>query len=115
LVPGLKVDQEASADVAEVSSDEGEAAAGEPEAVAEQDRAAGGADRRAVRLPGGRTATGSVELKFLGGRRIYAYLRYIRDGRTVATYVGEAPGATREERLRVAWAKVHADGLTDPS
>jgi DNA mismatch endonuclease, patch repair protein len=68
-----------------------------------------------VRLPDGRTASGSIALKFLDGRRIYAYLRYSIDGRTRAVYVGEAPGETREDRLRVAWSKVHAAGLTRPS
>ena len=81
------------------------------EARAEQDRAAGGRDRRLVRLTDGRISTGSIELKFLGGRRVYAYLRYTSDGRTVARYVGEAPGATREERLSAAWAAAHAQGL----
>jgi DNA mismatch endonuclease (patch repair protein) len=81
------------------------------EARAEQDRAAGGADRRAIRFADGSRSTGSVELKLLGGRRIYAYLRYTREGRTVVAYVGEARGETREERLRAAWTKVHADGL----
>jgi len=82
------------------------------EAVAEQDDAAGGAGQRVVTLDGGRRSTGSIELKFLGGRRIYAYLRYTDNGRTVAVYVGEATGETRMERLRSAWRIVHARGLT---
>ena len=85
-----------------------------PEIVAEQDEAAGGRKRRKVILPDGGEATASIELKFLGGRRIYAYLRYIRGRRTVSTYVGEAPGRTRAERLQSAWKKARADRLLTP-
>jgi DNA mismatch endonuclease (patch repair protein) len=81
------------------------------EARAEQDRAAGGAHRRIVRLAGGGQSRASIDLKHLGGRRIYAYLRYTEDGRSVARYVGEAPGETREERLAAAWAIARRDGL----
>jgi hypothetical protein len=81
-------------------------------AVAEQDLAAGGLSRR-VRLPDGTQRTASVELKFLGGRRVYAYLRYQNQGRTVTTYLGEAPGRDRVERLRVAWRIARARGLLD--
>lgn len=73
------------------------------EAVAEQDTAAGGRARRRV---GG--ALASIELKSMGGRRVYAYLRFSAAGRTVNRYVGDAPGGTRAERLRHAWATVHA-------
>jgi DNA mismatch endonuclease (patch repair protein) len=84
---------------------------GRAEAVAEQDTAAGGRESREVALGGGIVALGSIELKFLGGRRIYAYLRYMREGRTVSRYVGESPGATRADRLAGAWARADALGL----
>lgn len=83
------------------------------EAVAEQDDTAGGMDNRRVVLPEGGQATGSVELKSLG-RRVYAYLRYQRDGRTVSVYIGEAPGSSRDERLRTAWRMVQARDLIRP-
>ena len=83
-------------------------------AVAEQDRTAGGAQHRIILLPDGRQATGSVELKCPGGRRVYAYLRYMRDGKTVAAYIGEAPGDSRENRLAAAWDLVRRRGLTRP-
>lgn len=82
--------------------------------MAEQDRAAGGRDNRIVQLPGGRRATASVELKTLGGRRIYGYLRYSVENKTRVVYIGEAPGRNREERLRVAWGKAQDARLLHP-
>jgi hypothetical protein len=79
------------------------------EAVAEQDVTAAGS--RVLQLPEGGTATASIELKFIGGRRIYAYLRYMTNGKTISRYVGEAPGSSREERLRAAWALAREKGL----
>lgn len=76
------------------------------EAIAEQDRAAGGRERRKLALTNGGHATASIELKSLGGRRIYAYLRYTVDGRTHCDYIGEAHGRTRFQRLHNAWLKV---------
>ncbi len=81
------------------------------EAVAEQDAAAGGRNTRRVALSDGGVALASIELKFLGGRRIYAYLRYMRGGRTVSRYVGDAAGDTRRERLSRAWARAVDLGL----
>lgn len=81
------------------------------EVIAEQDDAAGGRDKRTVRIEGERTATASIELKDLGGRRVYAYLRYSMAGRTVCTYVGEAEGSTRPDRLKRAWLLAHKRGL----
>lgn len=80
-------------------------------AVAEQDAAAGGRSRRHVELADGSRPLGSIELKFLGGRRVYAYLRYMRAGKTVSRYVGEAEGSTREERLRNAWRSAKSRDL----
>lgn len=87
------------------------------EAAREQDEAAGGRSRRIIALPEGHAATASVELKLLPkGRRIYAYLRYNRDGRTVNVYVGQTAGESRVQRLRHAWQQVHArDLLRDDS
>lgn len=65
-----------------------------------------------MRLSNGKVALASIELKFLGGRRIYAYLRYTRDGCTVSRYVGPAPGANRRERLETAWRTAREARLT---
>lgn len=82
------------------------------EASAEQDEAAGGRERRLVRLPDGTRSLASIELKRVSGRRrIYGYLRYTHEGRTVARYVGQAPGDTRTERLRAAWSAARSRGL----
>jgi len=82
------------------------------EVAREQDDAAGGADNRRVRLPGGELRTASVELKpNLKGRRVYANLRYMSAGKTVALYVGEVTGPTRRDNLREAWSLVHSKGL----
>jgi DNA mismatch endonuclease (patch repair protein) len=64
-----------------------------------------------VTLPDGGQATASVELKFLGGRRVYAYLRHTEGGRTVSRYVGEVPGKDREERRRGAWRQAREKRL----
>jgi hypothetical protein len=69
---------------------------------------------RRVSLADGRGATAAVHLQ-VGGRRVYAYLRYQRhDGRRVNAYVGEAPGEARAERLSVAWRLAHHKGLLSP-
>lgn len=81
------------------------------EIVEEQDRAAGGHSQRQVSLADGRTATASVELKFLGGRRVYAYLRFSDDARTINRYIGEAPGQTREDRLATGWRLARRKGM----
>ena len=82
------------------------------DAAAEQDEAAGGRERRKLSTTSGGQATASIELKIPGkGRRVYAYLRYVEDGRTVNRYVGEAPGADRTERLRRGWALARSKGL----
>jgi DNA mismatch endonuclease (patch repair protein) len=82
------------------------------EATREQDEAAGGRSRRVVELDGGAPATASVELKLLPkSRRVYAYLRYARDGRTANVYIGQVDGESRLERLRGAWQQVHDRGL----
>lgn len=82
------------------------------EATREQDEAAGGRSHRVVKIDGAAPATASVELKLLPkGRRVYAYLRYARGGRTANVYIGQVDGATRLERLRRAWQEVHDRGL----
>ena len=73
--------------------------------AAEQDEAAGGRDQRLVHLDGGEWATASVELKRIPtGRRIYAYLRFFEDGKTVNRYLGDATSATRQQALRLGWS-----------
>ena len=85
------------------------------EAAEEQDRAAGGRDRRMIKLADGRTPTAYVALfSGAGSRRVYAKMRYWLEGRTIENYVGEAPGATREERLRTAWRLAERKGLLRP-
>jgi DNA mismatch endonuclease (patch repair protein) len=84
------------------------------EARAEQDTAAGGRAMRTISLPDGARTVASIELKQVGGRRIYAYLRYTRARRTVSVYVGEAAGTSRVERLRVGWTAAQAKGLLSP-
>jgi DNA mismatch endonuclease (patch repair protein) len=85
------------------------------ETAAEQDRAAGGRECRLVPVASGSSATASIELKDLGGRRVYAYLRYSVRGRTVCVYVGEAAGSTRTERLTSAWEQARQRGLLQPN
>ena len=82
------------------------------EAALEQDIAAGGHAKRRLAFSGGRLATASVELKVLPkGRRVYAYLRYAQDGKTINTYIGQADGNSRAQRLHTAWEQVHAKAM----
>jgi DNA mismatch endonuclease (patch repair protein) len=70
----------------------------------EQDQAAGGRDRRLVRCPDGTSAMASVCLRlFPKGRRVYAYLRWFEDGRTIERYLGEVTEADRPANLAAAW------------
>jgi hypothetical protein len=60
----------------------------------------------------GRTATASIRLQRLPkSRRVYAYLRYSVDGKTITKYVGDATAGTRDRALRDAWAEAHERGL----
>lgn len=82
------------------------------DATREQDEAAGGRSRRQLTRSVGTPATASVELKLLPkSRRIYAYLRYGRAGKTENVYIGQVDGESRAQRLRKAWDEVHARGL----
>jgi len=84
--------------------------------AAEQDFAAGGRKARKVRLPNGRSATASIALKKLPkSRRVYAYMRYSLDRRTITRYVGEATEPTRLKALKRAWKLAHSKGLLDES
>jgi DNA mismatch endonuclease, patch repair protein len=82
----------------------------------EQDRAAGGRDRRMVRIADGRVAAGSIALRVQPRRRrIYAYLRWSDNGRTVERYVGEACHGEREANLAEAWRQAQeADMVGQP-
>jgi DNA mismatch endonuclease (patch repair protein) len=74
--------------------------------------AAGGPSARKVRLTDGRTAIGSIRLRHLPKtRRVYAYLRYSRNGQTITRYVGDATANTRGEALKKAWAEARRRGL----
>jgi hypothetical protein len=79
---------------------------------AEQDKAAGGLTARQVKLADGRTATASIRLKRLPkSRRVYAYLRYSVDGKTITKYAGDATAKTRERALQQAWNHAQSGGL----
>lgn len=82
------------------------------EARAEQDAAAGGRSARQVELPDGRVAHASIELKRPQGRRVYAYLRWHQDGRTVTRYLGEVTAEDRHTALRRGWAEAQHQGYT---
>ncbi len=83
------------------------------ERTAEQDKAAGGLTARQVKLADGRTATASIRLKRLPkSRRVYAYLRYSVDGKTITKYAGDATAKTRGKALQQAWDRAQSDGLT---
>lgn len=82
------------------------------ERAEEQDQAAGDRQHREVRLADGRTSLASVELKrFAKGRRVYAYLRWTENGRTVNRYIGDVTTQSRQNALRRAWKMVHAQGV----
>lgn len=67
-----------------------------------------------MHLDNGRTATASVALKhFAKTRRVYAYLRYSVEGKTITAYIGDATADCREDALRLAWRAVHKHKLLD--
>jgi DNA mismatch endonuclease (patch repair protein) len=82
------------------------------ERAAEQDAAAGGQSAREMILPDGRRPLGSVYFRVVGGRRIYAYLRWSVDGKTDERYIGEVDHHNRADNLAAAWRLVHAAKLT---
>lgn len=86
------------------------------EARAEQDRAAGGHERRLIRLSDKATeALASVELKRPpNSRRIYAYLRWSQEGRTINRYLGEVTATTRSQALAQGWEHARKRGLARP-
>lgn len=80
----------------------------------EQDTAAGGRRRRLVKLATGRSARASIRLKNLPkSRKVYAYLRYSVDGKTITKYVGDATAETRDKALRKAWRVARKKGLME--
>lgn len=84
------------------------------ERVCEQDIAAGGRENRLVALSNGRTATASVSLQhFKKSRRVYAYVRYKSDRKTINLYVGDATAPTRKQALAIAWALVLSKRLLE--
>lgn len=84
------------------------------ERAQEQDEAAGGRERRLVREGSEVVATASVALKsWRGSRRVYAYLRFWRGGRTEVRYIGDVTLPTREEALRRAWVVAREKRLLD--
>lgn len=82
------------------------------ERAAEQDAAAGGQHAREMVVPDGRRPLGSVYLRVLRGRRIYAYLRWSVDGKTDELYIGEVDHHNRADNLAHAWQMAHAAKLT---
>lgn len=82
------------------------------DAVQEQNMAAGGEEARRIQLPDGTTRSASIELKRVSGyHRIYAYLRYSIEGRTVSRYVGQVSESSRFENLKQAWVLAHQNLL----
>ena len=81
-----------------------------PQRSAEQDLAAGGRDRRLVRTASGETLA-SVYFRRPSGRRVYGYLRWSDQGRTVERFVCEVDAATRAANLAQAWRTAHQRGL----
>lgn len=78
----------------------------------EQDRAAGGRSRRNVALGDGRFARASISLRlYRRTRRIRAYLRWSKDGKTQERYVCEVEHASRGENLAEAWQRARDKGL----
>ncbi|MEU9563075.1 very short patch repair endonuclease [Streptomyces sp. NPDC048161] len=78
----------------------------------EQDRAAGGRARRNVALGDGRFARASISLRlYRRTRRIRAYLRWSKDGKTHERYVCEVEHASRGENLAEAWQRAKDRGL----
>jgi DNA mismatch endonuclease Vsr len=78
----------------------------------EQDRAAGGRARRNVALGDGRLARASISLRlYRRTRRIRAYLRWSKDGKTQERYVCEVGHASRRENLVEAWQRAKEKGL----
>lgn len=80
----------------------------------EQDAAAGGRGARAVSLPGGRTATASVELKQPNTvYKVYGYLKFTAGQRTIVKYIGRVPHHSRPAALKAAWKMARKKGLLD--
>ncbi|MEU2043282.1 very short patch repair endonuclease [Nocardia niwae] len=78
----------------------------------EQDRAAGGRDRRCVDLGDGRFARASVSLRvYRRTRRIRAYLRWSRDGKSEERYICEVTHDSRKDNLVQAWRRAREQNL----
>lgn len=72
--------------------------------ASEQDEAAGGRDGRRIALANGGYAIASVYLRVPPkSRRIYAYIRWSNNGKTVERYVCQVNGASRTRNLAAAW------------
>jgi hypothetical protein len=82
------------------------------EAIQEQNKAAGGEAARRIQLSDGSSPSASVELKRVNGYyRIYAYLRYWNQGRTISRYIGQVSQSSRFENLKQAWSLAHHQNL----
>jgi hypothetical protein len=82
------------------------------EIIREQDDAAGGRSFRRVVCPDGSSRYASIELKRVNARRrIYAYLRYSYQGKTVSRYVGQVRQSSRFGNLTEAWSAAHSQNL----
>ncbi|MFE3317552.1 very short patch repair endonuclease [Nocardia sp. NPDC059195] len=78
----------------------------------EQDRAAGGRNHRNVDLGDGRFARGSIYLRvYRRTRRIRAYLRWSRDGKSEERYICEVTHDSRKDNLIQAWREAHSQKL----
>lgn len=78
----------------------------------EQDHAAGGRVRRNIDLGDGRFARASITLRlYRSTRRIRAYLRWSRGGKTEERYVCEVEFDSRKQNLAEAWQQARTKGL----
>ena len=81
--------------------------------TAEQDSAAGGREQRLIKLDQNRIAAASIALRhFDKSRRIYAYLRFKSQGKTIERYVGDVTASTRAAALQEGWKLARRKGLT---
>lgn len=78
--------------------------------TAEQDLAAGGHDRRLVAGPAGR-AIASIYFRRRTGRRVYAYLRWAKNGATTEQFICEIDRHTRSDNLAIAWSAAIEQGM----
>jgi hypothetical protein len=80
-----------------------------------QDAAAGGAAYRHLLLPEFKLVTVSVAVRKFWNtpHQQWAYLQFKADGRTVTRYIGKVTAETKEEAVRIGWAKLRERKLVE--